>query len=68
MKKLIIEKLNTIYSEENMNNNPLLGVECVGFCKCAKLILGTTIPEIETSEITAMLVVMQEYINSYKEQ
>lgn len=68
MKKLILEKINTIYSEENMIDNPLLGVECIGFCKCAKLILGTTIPEIEKVKMTAMLVVMQEYLNFYKEQ
>lgn len=68
MKKLIIEKLNTIYSEENMIDNPLVCVECVGFCKCAKLILGTTIPEIDTAEMTAMLIIMQDYLNFNKEQ
>lgn len=68
MKKLIIEKLNTIYSEENMIDNPLVCIECVGFCKCAKLILGTSISEIDTAEMSAMLIIMQHYLNFDKEQ
>ena len=67
MKKLIIEKLNTIYSEENMIDNPLVCVECVGFCKCAKLILGVSIPEIDRVEMLAMLIIMQHYLDFYKE-